>query len=113
MEEGFREANERIDKASSVAKKAFDQSVSALRLASDTQTKQTETERAMMSYAETTTKAATSIVVANDAQTPLIERTAQLMVQLKRQAPVMLAGAAVLGMILRELLAPLLTLAHR
>ena len=113
MIEGFREANARIDQNRDVAKKAFDQSVSALRLSSDTQTKQTETERAMMSYAQTTTAAATKIVVANDAQTPLIEQTAVAMQQLKRHGPAIVGGAVVAGSVLRELVAPILGLFHR
>jgi hypothetical protein len=112
IHDGFRDANDRIDKVSVTAKKAFDQSVDALRLSSDTQVKQSETERAMMSYAQSATSAAAQIVVANDAQTPVIQRTADLMAQLKRQAPVMLAGATVLGMVARELLAPVLSLFH-
>lgn len=112
VEQGFAEQGLRIESAAKSAQKAYDQSTSALKLASDTQVKYTETERAMMSYAQASTAAAETIVEANAAQTPLIERTADLMEQLKKQAPRILGGVMVLGMIARALLDPILSLWH-
>jgi hypothetical protein len=104
---------EKAESAGKVALRAQGVATDAMRVASDVTARQTETEAAMVQHAARTTQAAAAIVKANDAQTPLIQQTLDILTLLRKQGPLFLAGAAVLGATLKELLGPLASLFHR
>src|SRR5580692_8786676 len=92
-----KEVKEKTDSASRMAKAAWDQSVEATRISSETEKSQSDTVKAMMQHAKSVEKSAQIIVTSNSAQTPLIERTDEIATYLKRQTPKLVAIATAVG----------------